>query len=132
MGPLEGDVAECAEAIVHELCHAVLLKINLVYGRCRGLEDLLESTLESLHEQEQNKNEIQALAAESLVLERLGVEVSWNTLVYMGERNLKSTLDYSGETQLFVDPLLNSARKDLEVIQAAEAVQDFIAQKWGI
>lgn len=119
MGPLEGNVAEHAESILHDLCHAATLGLPMRYGRCYGLQNRIDDFVEELPRDKQDMNEVETIAAESLVVERLGIEVSWETLIYLGSRNV-SPSGHSFSTRV------KMALKKPRVHEAAETVVRFV------
>lgn len=92
LSPLEGRKEEHAEAIVHELCHAFLLKLNPIFGRCKKILPFISSQLDKdgLPLFLRELHEIHALGAEYLVLEEIGINVDLYDLAHLGYRNFEN------------------------------------------
>ena len=131
-GFLEGHQVEAAECAVHELCHAALLGVFVPYGRCHScnVSDYVEAAC-NLDPWLSDKNEVQTLAAESLVLRELGLfqDVGMSTLLDLGLKNLQLFNPHHQRNRLH--RCIRRARNTPKVRRAAAAVVEFIRNGKG-
>lgn len=90
LGFFEGNPAEAAESVLHELCHAFSLDLQPMYSDCVGLNKHLGALLRALHPVIGDVNEIRTIAAELLVIEALGLRLSRYALLRAGYVNLRA------------------------------------------
>lgn len=129
-GALEGQVSECAEYAVHELCHAALLGVFVPYGRCHkhDVSHYVEASCGVKDEWLADRNEIQTLAAENIVMRELGIDVSFSTLLSLGMRNVQL---FNMDQKYRLSRCIRRARRTPRVRRAAAAVVEFIRNGKG-
>lgn len=127
-GFLEGHQVEAAECAVHELCHATLLGVFVPYGRCHQNKvfDYVEVACNLKDPWLSDRNEVQTLAAEQLVLKELGLfqDVGMATLLDLGLKNLKLFNPHYQRNRL--SRCIRRAQSTPRVRRAAVAVVEFI------
>jgi hypothetical protein len=130
-GALDGQVSEHAEYAVHELCHATLLGVFVQYGRCRkhDVSAYIEASCDAKDKWLADRNEIQTLAAEFLVLRELGIRVPFTTILDLGSRNVQ--LFHPLDQRHRLSRCIRRARNTPRVRKAAEDVVSFIRNGKG-
>lgn len=129
-GPLEGEVSEHAEYAVHELCHATLLGLFVPYGRCHkhDVSAYVDTGCDLKDMWLADRNEIQTLAAENLVMRELGIDVSFSTLLSLGMRNVRL---FNWDQKYRLSRCIRRARSTPRVRRAAASVVEFIRNGKG-
>lgn len=129
-GFLEGNKAEHAEAVLHELCHGALLNITPPWGDCGrcNLQHDVTVALEDLSRRDQDLNEIRTVAAELQVLSRFGLAYLAAPVVAMGLKNSELFRDITR-----FESAVEKASKTARVRHAALRVHNFVVNKtWEI
>lgn len=130
-GALDGQVSEHAEYAVHELCHATLMGILAPYGQChkQGVSSYIEAGCNFRAPWLADRNEIQTLAAEFLVLRELGIRVPFTTILDLGSKNVQ--LFHPLDQRHRLSRCIRRARNTPRVRKAAEDVVSFIRNGKG-
>lgn len=140
-GPFKGNEYEHAEAVIHELCHAVLLKCKFNYGKCHGLEHLIGAEFRAKSNLIGDLHEIRALAAEILVLKSFNIkQVNTSGIYFAGLKNVEFAINNNRLYHVtcakekhvdskLIEKLINKSIKTKRVKNAAKAVYKFI--KYG-